>query len=116
MTRPHRLLALAVLAAAAGAGEPTAFDFGRAEVAHAIDLKEVRKGNPAWPEDPRDRIPPIDEPVITTAKDADRFLKGSDRVLGVVIGKEARAYPLLVLQVHEMCNDTLGGRPIAPNY
>ena len=51
-----------------------------------------------------------------TAEDAAKFLKNSDRVLGIVIEKEARAYPIFILQVHEMCNDTLAGRPIAPNF
>ena len=112
---PRPPIAVLLLAAAAAAG-PTAFEFKTADVKHAIDLKEIRKGNPAWPADPRDRIPPIFEPTITTAKDAGRFLLASDRVLGVVIEDQARAYPLWILQVHEMCNDTLAGRPIAPNY
>jgi len=114
MVRPALLLLL--LGAAARAEEPTAFEFRRGRVKHSIDLAEVRKGNPNWPADPRDRIPPIFKPAITTAEDAERFLRPSDRVLGIVIEKEARADPLLVLAVHEMCNDTLAGRPIAPNY
>jgi len=114
MPRPTFLL---LLCAAALAGEPSAFRFrDDGEVAHSIDLKEIRKGNPNWPADPRDQIPAIDRPVITTAKDAARFLQGPDRVLGIVVGDEARAYPLWILQVHEICNDTLAGRPIAPNY
>jgi len=114
MTRP--LVLLVLCAAAVADDEPTAFLFEQGKVKHAIDLSEIRKGNPNWPADPRDRIPPIDKPAIVTAKDAALFLNGPDRVLGVVIGKEARAYPLIVLQVHEMCNDVLAGRPIAPNY
>ena len=96
--------------------EPTAFEFGSKKVKHSIDLKEIRKGNPRWPADPRDRIPAIYKPKITTAQDAERVLKKSDRILGVVIEDEARAYPLFILQVHEMCNDRLAGRPIAPNF
>ena len=111
-----RTLPLFLLAAFASAQEPTAFEFRNKTVKHSIDLKEIRKGNPRWPADPRDKIPAIYKPEITTAKDAARFLKGSDRVLGIVIEGEARAYPLFILQVHEMCNDRLAGRPIAPNY
>ncbi len=45
-----------------------------------------------------------------------KFLVGSDRVVGVAIGGEARAYPLRVLNWHEVANDELGGRPIAVTY
>lgn len=39
-----------------------------------------------------------------------------DMVIGVVIGGEARAYPVRYLAYHHMLNDQLGGRPILPNY
>ncbi len=97
--------------------EPTAFEFRTAgkKVKHNVDLTEIIKGLRVKG-DPRDKLPPIYKPKIVSAKDAAKFLKDTDRVLGVVIEKEARAYPIFILQVHEMCNDTLGGRPIAPNY
>jgi hypothetical protein len=97
--------------------EPTAFEFERLgkKVKHDVDLKEIVKGLRVQG-DPRDKLPPIYKPKIVSAKDAAKFLNGSDRVLGVVVGKESRAYPIFIMQVHEMCNDTLGGRPIAPNY
>jgi hypothetical protein len=37
-------------------------------------------------------------------------------VFGVVVGGEARAYPKNVMEVHEMVNDTLGGRRIGVPY
>ena len=37
-------------------------------------------------------------------------------VLGLVIGGEARAYPLRVLIWHEIANDTLGGVPVAVTF
>jgi hypothetical protein len=37
-------------------------------------------------------------------------------VIGVVVGEEARAYPIRVLNWHEVVNDTLGGLPIAVTY
>jgi hypothetical protein len=37
-------------------------------------------------------------------------------VFGIVIGGEARAYPKNIMEVHEMVNDTLGGRRIAIPY
>jgi hypothetical protein len=41
------------------------------------------------------------------------FLVSSDLVVGVQIGGQARAYPLHMLNVHEIVNDTLAGIPIA---
>lgn len=44
------------------------------------------------------------------------YVATSDRVVGVVLNGEARAYPLAVLNAHEVVNDTLGGVPIAVSY
>lgn len=45
-----------------------------------------------------------------------RLLVSADRVVGVAIGDEARAYPLRILNWHEVVNDTVGGVPIAVTY
>ena len=45
-----------------------------------------------------------------------KYLVSSDRVIGVEINGESRAYPLLVLNCHEIVNDTLGGVAIAVTY
>jgi hypothetical protein len=77
---------------------------------------------------PRDYLPALDHP--TTMHPADlpglndqlvaaqkgKFLVGSDRVIGVEVHGAARAYPLRVLNWHELVNDTLGGVPIAVTY
>jgi|GEM_PF-2380724 len=39
-----------------------------------------------------------------------------DRVIGVFIGKEARAYPLAILNYHEIVNDTVANTPVAMTY
>jgi hypothetical protein len=48
------------------------------------------------------------------------FLVPGDRVVGVVLGGEARAYPLRVLNLHEMVNDVVGGArggvPVGVSY
>ncbi len=46
----------------------------------------------------------------------DRFLVGSDRVIGVEIGGESRAYPIHILNLHEIVNDRVGGRLIAVTW
>ncbi len=45
-----------------------------------------------------------------------KYLVSDDRVIGVVVNGEARAYPMRVLNWHEIVNDTLGGVPIAVTY
>jgi len=64
---------------------------------------------------PRDGIPAITDPPIIRASQAD-FLKPPDRVIGLALGGQARAYPLRVLNWHEVVNDTVGGVPVAVTY
>ena len=45
-----------------------------------------------------------------------KFLVSTDRVIGVSIGGESRAYPLRILAWHEVANDTLGGALITVTY
>jgi Protein of unknown function (DUF3179) len=49
-------------------------------------------------------------------KNRKRYVVSDDRVVGVVIGGAARAYPLYLLNGHEVIEDTLGGVPIAVTY
>jgi hypothetical protein len=39
-------------------------------------------------------------------------LKPSERVLGVALNGEAKAYPLRILNWHELVNDSVGERPV----
>ena len=45
-----------------------------------------------------------------------KFLVSADRVIGVSLNGETRAYPLLIMNCHEIVNDALGGVPIAVTY
>ena len=45
-----------------------------------------------------------------------KLLVSADRVVGIVIAGEARAYPLRLLRWHEAVNDVVGGRAIAITY
>ncbi len=73
---------------------------------------------------PRDGLPALTHPAAITPADVDsinrqergKFLVPGDRVIGVWLGGQARAYPLNILNWHEVVNDTLGGRPIAVTY
>lgn len=75
-----------------------------------IPVKEIRRGGP-----PRDGIPALTDPAFVEAGDAER-LDATDRVLGVAVNGEARAYPIGILNYHEIVNDVIGGRPVAVTY
>jgi hypothetical protein len=64
---------------------------------------------------PRGCIPALDEPAVTDAAGG-AWYPDEALVFGVVIEGEARAYPKNIMEVHEMVNDTLGGRRIAIPY
>ncbi len=60
-------------------------------------------------------IPALNDPAVTDAGGGDWY--PDDRlVFGVELNGEARAYPRHQMQVHEMVNDTLGGRRIGLVY
>ena len=61
---------------------------------------------------------PITNPQIVSARDAGKFVRDDELVLGVVVGKEARAYPINMLTnpTREIINDKLGGRAIAATW
>ncbi len=81
------------------------FDLSRS----AIPTAEILGGGP-----PRDGIPALDEPKVVPASES--AWKDEEIVLGLVVGGEARAYPVAILDWHELVNDTLGGRPILVSY
>jgi len=63
-------------------------------------------------------FPVITNPRIVTIEEAGRFVEGNELVLGVVLGKQARAYPLNMLTnpTREIINDRLGGTAIAATW
>lgn len=72
---------------------------------------------------PKDGLPALVAPAVWTTAEVDakgsgrgKLLVPSDRVIGVRVGAESRAYPLRLLVWHEVVNDTLGGRSIAVAY
>ncbi len=65
---------------------------------------------------PRDAIPAIDNPKFLSAEEADQQYDPDERVLGVEIDGDARAYSVPHLSGHEIVNDTVGGVPIAVTW
>lgn len=81
-----------------------------------IDYREIQWGGVA-PEG----IPSLDDPAVIAGTAAD-FLTSDELVFGVALAAEddgslaARAYPLRILDWHEMTNDVVNGIPIALSY
>ena len=60
----------------------------------------------------RDEIPAILDPRFTKRSD----LRGDEEVLGVSWQGESKAYPLRILNYHEVVNDRLGATPVLIAY
>ena len=65
---------------------------------------------------PRDSIQAIDDPQFETAEFANTHLANNERIIGLVINGEARAYPITILSSHEIVNDIVGGEPVAVTW
>ncbi len=63
----------------------------------------------------KDCIPSIDHPKFLPAKKA-AFMKDEDMILGFVSGREARAYPIKILNWHEIVNDSFQNKPIVVTF
>ncbi len=75
-----------------------------------IPASAIEKGGP-----PRDGIPAINDPKFLSADEAD-FLDGDDRILGISIDGEARAYPIAILNWHEIVNDRISDQHFAVTF
>ena len=60
-------------------------------------------------------IPALVNPEMITPYEA-TYLNGSDRVFGVSINGDHRAYPLRIMNWHELFNDVIGGKNVALAY
>ncbi len=84
--------------------------FLRADVDHSIRLEEI-----VWGGVKVDSIPALDDPRMIAAAEA-AYLNDDDRVFGVALNGDARAYPLRIMNWHEMANDVVGGIPVSLPY
>jgi hypothetical protein len=112
-TKKARILALLTLFAGllsceltASADSANGFDLSNAIVPRA----EILHGGP-----PRDGIPALSNPKLVTADDAG-YLEAGERVVGISLNGEARAYPISILNWHEIVNDVIGGQRFAITY
>ena len=75
-----------------------------------VPQQEILSGGP-----PKDGIPAILEPKFLAPHKA-AYLDGEDTIIGIKIGNEVKAYPIKILNWHEVVNDTIGGEPIAVTF
>ncbi|MCF8200286.1 MAG: DUF3179 domain-containing protein [Sulfuritalea sp.] len=109
--RLFRLLAgLTLLAAsvpfAASAQEMNGFDLKGS----LIPIDQIHSGGPG-----KDGIPAIDKPDFLNAGAA-TFIRYEDPVLGMTLGGIAHAYPISILNWHEVVNDRFGKDPVVISY
>lgn len=64
----------------------------------------------------KDGIPAILDPVFLTAQEAQIDMWDGEKVLGVSIDGDSKAYPLNMLSRHEIVNDSVGGKPVAVTW
>lgn len=76
----------------------------------AVDRALLVAGGPK-----RDGIRTVDEPEFSHIGEATWMARDTE-VLGVVMGGEARAYPVRMLEFHQIISDEIDGVPIAVTY
>ena len=75
-----------------------------------LPVEQILHGGP-----PRDGIPAISNPKLVAAAEAD-YLKPDDRIIGIEVDGVARAYPVPILNWHEIVNDQIGEQRFAITY
>ncbi|MFN2432735.1 MAG: DUF3179 domain-containing protein [Gemmatimonadota bacterium] len=100
------LLSAILVAPAAGAQVLNGFDLRGA----SIPVDQIVPGGP-----PRDGIPALSNPEFEAAASAD-WLDDRDRVLTLEANGVAKAYPIRILNWHEVVNDEVGGEPVLVSF
>lgn len=90
--------------------DPNFRDFLYRGVRHRIRIEEI-----VWGGVKKDGIPALVNAEQIPAADA-TYLTDRELVFGVSINGDSRAYPLRILDWHEMFNDVVGGVPVSLAY
>jgi hypothetical protein len=73
---------------------------------------------------PRGFLPSLDHPehlrgaemLVFNERNRPKYVVSTDRVLGIVVDGQAHAWPLSMMNVHEVVNDTVAGVPVVATY
>ncbi len=76
-----------------------------------IPAERIVSGGP-----PKDGIPALTYPNMETEKAAGLWLHDHDLVLGIIVDGKARAYPVRILNWHEIVNDRIGSHAFVISY
>ena len=76
-----------------------------------VEFEHMYQGCPT-----RDCIPSIDEPEYVDASQAADFLGDDELVIAIAHNGDKRAWPIRILDFHEIVNDTIGGEPVAVTW
>jgi hypothetical protein len=100
------MLSLVVYQFTASAGSSNGFDLSNA----TLPREQILSGGP-----PRDGIPALSDPKMIPAGVAD-YLEPEDRIIGITLKGQSRAYPVAILNWHEIVNDEIAGQHVAITY
>jgi hypothetical protein len=122
------LLRLLIPVAESGGARDTSRELGPADYGFNLDTCLVEQSSLVSSGLPRDQIHSLSDPAIVNGRDVAainkrerrlyhrKFIVSGDRVIGVSLNGEQRAYQINILNYHEIINDTLGGVPIVVVY
>ncbi|MCZ6640921.1 MAG: DUF3179 domain-containing protein [Gammaproteobacteria bacterium] len=100
------VLATVLASGAQGAKSRNGFDLSNA----SIPIAEIRRGGP-----PKDGIPAIVRPIYINVEEVD-YLTEDDRVLGIEFEGVVKAFPVKILNRHEVVNDWTQKRRFVMTY
>lgn len=76
---------------------------------------KIRPDEIVWGGVKKDGIPALDNPKMISAAEA-VYLKDKDEIYGISLNGEHHAYPLRIINWHEMVNVTIGGEALSLTY
>ncbi len=80
----------------------------------SVELSDLVVGVAAG--DPRDIIPPLDDPKFQATREANGWLTEDEPGVYLEVDGVARFYPLRILNRHEVVNDRIGDTPVLITY